>query len=236
MRVNQQSLVIFIFLNRHSLLYQPFFSFDLDFCLFHSISIAPKSSVCNTGDLGSIPGLGRSPGEGNGSPLQYSCLENPMDGGAWWATVHGVAKSRTQLSDFTHSLTLSGQGCKASPPETSQHLPTAFCRLLKVKDTLQQHTISWGEKLLLKNDLEIRKKKYPKNSSSNLWINKNQILQSWKLCFFAYWNPHSHLATRYSTLWIKATNGLAVICGNKFESMGILAQDDPRINSRLVQL
>ena len=47
-----------------------------------------------------IPGSGRSPGEGNGNPLQYSCLENPMDGGAWWATVHGVAKSRTQLSDF----------------------------------------------------------------------------------------------------------------------------------------
>ena len=46
-------------------------------------------------------GLGRSPGEGNGNPLQYSCLENPMDGGAWWATVHGVAKSQTLLSDLT---------------------------------------------------------------------------------------------------------------------------------------
>ena len=60
-----------------------------------------KASACNAGDLGSIPGLGRSPGEGNGNPLQYSCLENPMDGRAWWATVHGVTKSRTQLSDFT---------------------------------------------------------------------------------------------------------------------------------------
>ena len=58
-------------------------------------------SARNVGDLGSIPGLGRSPGEGNGNPLQYSCLENPMDGGAWWATVHGVAKSQTRLSDFT---------------------------------------------------------------------------------------------------------------------------------------
>ena len=48
-----------------------------------------------------IPGSGRSPGEGNGNPLQYSCLENLMDGGAWWAAVHGVAKSRTRLSDFT---------------------------------------------------------------------------------------------------------------------------------------
>ena len=47
-----------------------------------------KASACNAGDLGSIPGLGRSPGEGNGKPLQYSCLENPMDRGAWWAIVH----------------------------------------------------------------------------------------------------------------------------------------------------
>ena len=60
-----------------------------------------KASVYNAGDPASIPGLGRSSGEGNGTPLQCSCLENPMDGGAWWATVHGVAKSRTRLSDFT---------------------------------------------------------------------------------------------------------------------------------------
>ena len=60
-----------------------------------------KASACNVGDLGSIPESGRSPGEGNGNPLQYSCLENPMDGGAWWAEVHGVAKSWTRLSDFT---------------------------------------------------------------------------------------------------------------------------------------
>ena len=66
-----------------------------------------KASACNEGDLGSIPGLGRSPGEGNGNPLQYSCLENPMDGGAWWATVHGVEKSRTRLRDFTFTFTLS---------------------------------------------------------------------------------------------------------------------------------
>ena len=60
-----------------------------------------KASASNAGDLGSIPGSGRSPGEGNGNPLQYSCLENPMDRGAWEATVHGVAKSQTRLSDFT---------------------------------------------------------------------------------------------------------------------------------------
>ena len=62
-----------------------------------------KASAWNAGDLDSIPGLGRSLGEGNDNPLQYSCLENPMDRGAWWATVHGVAKSRTQLNDFTFS-------------------------------------------------------------------------------------------------------------------------------------
>ena len=56
---------------------------------------AGKESACNAGDLGSIPGLGRSPGEGKGDPLQYSCLENSMD-----YTVHGVAKSRARLSDF----------------------------------------------------------------------------------------------------------------------------------------
>ena len=50
-------------------------------------------------DVGLIPGSGRSPGEGNGNPLQNSCLENPMDRGAWWATVHGVAKGWTQLND-----------------------------------------------------------------------------------------------------------------------------------------
>ena len=60
-----------------------------------------KASAYNAGDPGSIPGSGRSSGEGNGNPLQYSCLENPMDGGAWWARIHGVAKSQTRLRDFS---------------------------------------------------------------------------------------------------------------------------------------
>ena len=58
-----------------------------------------KESACNAGDQGSIPGLGRSPGEGKGNPLQYSHLENPMVRGAWRTTVHGVTKSQTGLSD-----------------------------------------------------------------------------------------------------------------------------------------
>ena len=57
--------------------------------------LSGKESPCNAGDSDSIPGSGRSPGEGNGNLLQYFCLENPMDRGAWWATVHGVAKSQT---------------------------------------------------------------------------------------------------------------------------------------------
>ena len=60
-----------------------------------------KVSACNVEDLGSVPGSERSPGEGNGNPLQYSCLENPMDGEDWQATVDGVAKSWTRLRDFT---------------------------------------------------------------------------------------------------------------------------------------
>ena len=81
------------------------------FCLFVSFpfffffpsgfpgSLDGKVSAYNAGDRGSIPGSGRTPGERNGNPLQYSCLENPMDRGAQWATVHRVTKSRTQLSD-----------------------------------------------------------------------------------------------------------------------------------------
>ena len=65
-----------------------------------------KESACHAGDLGLIPELGRSPGGGNGTPLQYSCLDNSMDRGTWWGTVHGVAKSQTQLSDF-HFHTMS---------------------------------------------------------------------------------------------------------------------------------
>ena len=67
-----------------------------------------KNPPARAGDMGSIPGLGRFPREGNGNPLQYSCLENPMDRGAWRASVHGVTKSRKRLSDFTHTLTCAG--------------------------------------------------------------------------------------------------------------------------------
>ena len=63
---------------------------------------AGKESVCNAGDLGLIPGLGRSPGEGNGNPRQYSCLENPMDRETWRAIVHGVAKE-SDTTEHAHT-------------------------------------------------------------------------------------------------------------------------------------
>ena len=70
-------------------------------CIIEIFPCGPdgKESACNVGDLGSIPALGRSSGEGNGKPLQYSCLENSMDRGAWQVTVYGVTTSWTGLSD-----------------------------------------------------------------------------------------------------------------------------------------
>ena len=76
--------------------------------LLHSVTAAHrgfpggsdgKEPTCHVGATGSIPRLGRFPGKGHGNPLQYPCLEKPIDRGAWWATVHGVTKSWTQLSD-----------------------------------------------------------------------------------------------------------------------------------------
>ena len=77
-----------------------------------------KNPPANAGDMGSIPGSGRSPGEGNGNPLQDSCLGNPMDRGAWWATVHGVAKSQTRLKRLDSNKAVSvyhGEGPFPAP-------------------------------------------------------------------------------------------------------------------------
>ena len=76
------------------------------FCFLLSVQMKISGRVClQSGRPGFGPWLGSSPGGGNGNPLQYSCLESSTDGGAWQATVHGVAKSRAQLSDFTYLLT-----------------------------------------------------------------------------------------------------------------------------------
>ena len=79
---------------------------DLNTCKGFPGGSDGKESTCNEGDLGSISGSGRSPGEGDDNPLKYSCLENSVDTGAWLATVHGITKSRIQLSD-KHLLTQS---------------------------------------------------------------------------------------------------------------------------------
>ena len=65
-----------------------------------------KASACNTGDLGSIPGSGRSPGEGNGNPLQYSCLENPMDGEAWWEAKSPRSLKELDVTERLHFTTI----------------------------------------------------------------------------------------------------------------------------------
>ena len=75
-------------------------------CLHSSVG---KESACSTGDPGLIPGSGRSPGAGNGNPLQYSCLETPIDRGAWWATVHGVSWIRHDLATKPPPLTWQGR-------------------------------------------------------------------------------------------------------------------------------
>ena len=91
-----------------------------------------KESSCNAGDLGSIPGLGRSPGEGNGNPLQYFCLENPMDRGTWWSTLHGATRVRHDIATkpssiyFTHdSVYISMLLSQFAPPSPSPTMTTS---------------------------------------------------------------------------------------------------------------
>ena len=92
----------------HSAASLPSLELNSYFLIYKQGFLSGKESACNAGDtMGLILGSGRSPGGGNSTPLQYSCLENPMDRGAWWAAVHGIAKSQTRLSD---SLSLSPSG------------------------------------------------------------------------------------------------------------------------------
>ena len=114
-----------------------------------------KESACSAGDPGSIPGWGRSPGEENGNPLQYSCLENPMDRGAWWATVSGVSKSQTRLrlmnrpSDPQHCLSKITQ---MTSPEPGCCLIQPLWWPIGREPTCQlrgQELHLWSEKILL---------------------------------------------------------------------------------------
>ena len=91
-----------------------------------------KESFCNEGDLGSIHGSGRTPREGNGNPLQYSCLENSMDRGAWWAAVHGVAEQ-----DMTEQVTHTHKQC--SNHSTMALISHASKMILKIQERFQQY-------------------------------------------------------------------------------------------------
>ena len=95
-----------------------------------------KESACNVGDMGLIPGLGRPSREGNGYPFRYSCLENPMDRGAWWATGLGVANSWTRLSTLTHTHKHSVLSCHGYSSvfikRTNMTMILVDSRLLKV--------------------------------------------------------------------------------------------------------
>ena len=112
-----------------------------------------KASASNAGDPGSIPGTGRSPGEGNGNPLQYCCLENFMDGEAWWAIVHGVTKSRTRLSNFTQPQCTNHTGFSMREPwnhyARSQKTAQAVCLFTyntQHKETYREKGESWSPK------------------------------------------------------------------------------------------
>ena len=90
-------------MNSTSLYYSKVEEICISLLIAQSVGNPPaiQETACKAGDADSIPGLGKFPGEGNGNPLQYSCLGNPKDRGAWQATVHGVASSQTRLSDLT---------------------------------------------------------------------------------------------------------------------------------------
>ena len=145
-----------------------------------------KASAYNAGDRGSIPGLGRFPGEGNGNPLQYSCLENPMDRGAWWATAHGVAKSWTWLSNFTSLSPASKVMLKILQARLQQNvnceLPDVQAGFRKGRGTRDQiANICW----IIKKAREFHKKTSTSASLTmplTVWITKNcgQFFKRWE--------------------------------------------------------
>ena len=97
-----------------------------------------KESSCSAGDPSSFPGLGRSPGEGNGNPLQYFCLENPMDGGAWQTIVHGVTKSQTPLSKHVNPYNTYILEKNLKKVDICICIPDSLCRRAETKSTIPQ--------------------------------------------------------------------------------------------------
>ena len=149
-----------------------------------------KESACSAGDLGSTPELGRSPGEGNGNPLQYSCLENSMDWGAWWATVPGVAKSQTQLSDFTFTFTWKKMGWSSEIKGENQDTE----KYLILTRTTNQCGQQWEEWPKFWLEGRIREYRSSPSVSCTTWYNtwigelyKNTLSwHSWCVCYSLY--------------------------------------------------
>ena len=92
------------------------------YCMVLPSGSVVKNSPASAGDAGLIPELGRTPGEGNGNPLQYSCLENPRDGVAWWAAIYGVAQSRTRLKRLSSSSSIQKMTIKKMQSKTKNSL------------------------------------------------------------------------------------------------------------------
>ena len=112
-----------------------------------------KASACNAGGMASIPGLGRSPGEGNGNPLQYSCLENPMNRGAWRAIVQGGSKSQTQMSTCTKSHTTSVQFSRSVVSDSLQPHELQHARPPCPSPTPRVHKLRSIESVMLSSHL-----------------------------------------------------------------------------------
>ena len=139
----------------------------------------PPASAGDARDSGLIPASGRSAGGGNSNPPQYSCLENSMDRGAWRATVHGVTKSWTRLSNWTTATTVLGWG---SPKRPHFYLTTSLQKLCLQTDILR----SWGLGLLYRNLRGTQLSPYHKHKpSSHLKRSPSQPFSfpSWLLCF-----------------------------------------------------
>ena len=132
-----------------------------------------KNPPVNAGDAGSNPGSGRSPGKGNGNPLQYSCLENSLNRGAWWATIHGVTKSRTWLSTKAHA-----------------HRARSWLIHLEFRKCYTVRSITVSHLLWIR---------YGFKKNSHLILETRSIVRS--LTFFLLWNKENSLFKFSSSLY-----------------------------------
>ena len=170
-----------------------------------------KASAYSVGDPGSIPGWGRSPGEGNGTPLQYSCLENPRDGGAWWATVHGVAKSRTRLSNFTFQglkPCASTEGGSGSIFGSGTKIPhAARCGQKSKKKTLQTTLLEayWIHPSFVWASLVsqmVKNLPVMRETGFDPWVGRIPWRRAWQstLVFFFFWKENHFILISSQTI------------------------------------